>query len=55
MYIAGTGRLVVSLFSLFNFVNARGVQYDQGEPFVGWGNFYTEPTSYPAKDSTGHP
>lgn len=28
MYIADTGRLVVSLFSLFNFVNAKGAQYD---------------------------
>jgi hypothetical protein len=31
MYIADTGRLVVSFFSLFNFVNVKGAQYDQGE------------------------
>ena len=31
MYIADSGRLVVSLFSLFNIVNVQGEQYNQGE------------------------
>lgn len=31
MYIANKGRLVVSLFSLFNIVNGQGENYNQGE------------------------
>jgi hypothetical protein len=31
LFIADTGRLVVSLFSLFKVVDAKGAQYDQGE------------------------
>lgn len=31
MYIADKGRLVVSLFSLFNIVNGQGEKYNQGE------------------------
>ena len=31
MYIADTGRLVVSLFSLFNVVDGRGDKFNQGE------------------------
>ncbi|SFE88687.1 hypothetical protein SAMN05518672_111170 [Chitinophaga sp. CF118] len=31
MYIAGKGRLVVSLFSLFNIVNGQGEKFNQGE------------------------
>lgn len=31
MYIADKGKLVVSLFSLFNIVNAQGEKYNQGE------------------------
>jgi hypothetical protein len=31
MYVAGEGRIVVSLFSLFNVVDGRGEKYDQGE------------------------
>jgi hypothetical protein len=35
MFIGDKGRLVVSLFSLFNILNARGIKYDQGE-LVRW-------------------
>lgn len=31
MFIAGKGRLVVSLFSLFNIVDGKGDKYNQGE------------------------
>lgn len=31
MYIADKGRLVVSLFSVFNIVNGKGEKFDQGE------------------------
>ena len=31
MYIAGSGRLIVSLFSLYNIVDAGGEKYNQGE------------------------
>ena len=31
MYVAGEGRIVVSLFSLFDVVDGRGEAYDQGE------------------------
>ncbi len=31
MYIAGKGRLVVSLFSVYNIVDGKGVKYNQGE------------------------
>jgi len=31
MYIADKGRLIVSLFSWYNVVNAKGEQYNQGE------------------------
>lgn len=46
MYIADKGRLVVSLFSLFNVVNAKGKQYDQGELLRWLGESILYPTNF---------
>ena len=45
MYIADKGRLVVSLLSLFNVVNAKGEQYDQGELLRWLGESILYPTN----------
>ncbi len=45
MFIAGKGRLVVSLFSLFNVVDAKGEQYDQGELLRWLGESVLYPTN----------
>jgi len=45
MYIAGKGRLVVSLFSLFPVVNAKGEQYNQGELLRWLGESILYPTN----------
>ncbi len=45
MYIAAKGRLVVSLLSLFNVVNAKGEQYDQGELLRWLGESILYPTN----------
>ncbi len=45
MYIADSGRLVVSFFSLFNFVNVKGAQYDQGELLRWLGESVLYPTN----------
>ncbi len=45
MYIAEKGRLVVSLFSLFNVVNASGEQYDEGELLRWLGESVLYPTN----------
>lgn len=46
LYIADKGRLVVSLFSLFNVVNAKGEQYDQGELLRWLGESVMYPTNF---------
>lgn len=46
MYIADKGRLVVSLLSLFNVVNAKGEQYDQGELLRWLGESVMYPTNF---------
>lgn len=45
MYIAGRGRLVVSLFSLYNILDAQGDQYDQGELLRWLGESVLYPTN----------
>jgi hypothetical protein len=45
MYIADKGRLVVSLFSLFNVVDAKGEQYNQGELLRWLGESILYPTN----------
>ena len=45
MYIAGKGRLIVSLFSLFNVVNAKGEHYNQGELLRWLGESILYPTN----------
>ena len=45
MYIGGNGRLVVSLFSLFSVVNAKGEQYNQGELLRWLGESVLYPTN----------
>ena len=45
MYIAGKGRLVVSLFSLYNVVDAKGEQYNQGELLRWLGESILYPTN----------
>ncbi len=45
MYIADKGRLVVSILSLFNVVNAFGEQYDQGELLRWLGESVLYPTN----------
>lgn len=46
MYISDKGRLIVSLFSLFNVVNANGEQYDQGELLRWLGESVLYPTNF---------
>ena len=45
MYIADKGRLVVSLFSLYNIVDAKGEQYDKGELLRWLGESILYPTN----------
>ncbi len=45
LYISNQGRLVVSLLSLFNVVNAKGAQYDQGELLRWLGESVLYPTN----------
>ncbi len=45
MYIADQGRLVVSLFSLFKVVDAKGEQYNQGELLRWLGESILYPTN----------
>ena len=45
MYIAGKGRLVVSLFSLYNIVDVKGEQYNQGELLRWLGESVWYPTN----------
>lgn len=45
MYIGDKGRLVVSLFSLFKVVDAKGGQYDQGELLRWLGESILYPTN----------
>jgi hypothetical protein len=45
MYIAGKGRLIVSLFSMFNVVDAKGEQYNQGELLRWLGESLLYPTN----------
>jgi hypothetical protein len=45
MYIADKGRLVVSLFSLYNIVDAQGEQYNQGELLRWLGESVLYPTN----------
>ncbi|MEO8474800.1 MAG: DUF6544 family protein [Chryseolinea sp.] len=46
MYISDKGRLVVSLLSLFNVVNAKGEQYNQGELLRWLGESVLYPTNF---------
>lgn len=46
MYIAGRGRLVVSLFSLYNILDAKGEQYNQGELLRWLGESVLYPTNF---------
>jgi len=45
MYIADKGRLIVSLFSLYRVVDAKGEQYDEGELLRWLGESILYPTS----------
>ncbi len=45
MYISDKGRLVVSLFSLYNVVDAKGEQYNQGELLRWLGESILYPTN----------
>ena len=45
MYIADKGRLIVSLFSLYNVVDAKGEQYNQGELLRWLGESILYPTN----------
>jgi hypothetical protein len=45
MYIADKGRLIVSLFSLYNVVDAKGEQYNQGELLRWLGESVLYPTN----------
>lgn len=45
MYIADKGRLIVSLFSMYNVVNAKGEQYDLGELLRWLGESVLYPTN----------
>jgi len=45
MYISDQGRLVVSLFSLYNIVNAKGEKYNQGELLRWLGESVLYPTN----------
>jgi hypothetical protein len=46
MYIADKGRLVVSLLSLYNIVDAKGEQYNQGELLRWLGESVLYPTNF---------
>ena len=46
MYIADKGRLVVSLLSLYNIVDAKGEQYNQGELQRWLGESVLYPTNF---------
>jgi hypothetical protein len=46
MYISDKGRLIVSLFSLFNIIDAEGEQYDQGELLRWLGESVLYPTNF---------
>lgn len=46
MYIADKGRLIVSFLSLFNVVNAKGEQYNQGELLRWLGESILYPTNF---------
>lgn len=46
MYIADKGRLIVTLLSLFNVVNAKGEQYNQGELLRWLGESVLYPTNF---------
>jgi hypothetical protein len=46
MYVSDKGRLVVSLLSLFNVVNAQGESYDQGELLRWLGESVLYPTNF---------
>ncbi len=46
MYIAGKGRLIVSLFSLYNVVDAKSEQYNQGELLRWLGESVLYPTNF---------
>jgi hypothetical protein len=51
MYVADKGRLMVSLFSLINVVNAKGEQYNQGELLRWLGESILYPTNFlPSKE-----
>jgi len=51
MYVADKGRLIVSLFSLINVVNAKGEQYNQGELLRWLGESILYPTNFlPSKE-----
>lgn len=50
MYIADKGRLIVSLFSLINVVNAKGEQYNQGELLRWLGESILYPTNFLPSD-----
>ena len=45
MYISDKGRLIVSLFSLYNIVDAKGEQYNQGELLRWLGESVLYPTN----------
>jgi hypothetical protein len=45
MYIADKGRLIVSLFSLYNVIDAKGEQYNQGELLRWLGESVLYPTN----------
>lgn len=50
LYIADKGRLIVSLFSLINVVNAKGEQYNQGELLRWLGESILYPTNFLPSD-----
>ncbi|MFZ4678852.1 MAG: DUF6544 family protein [Flavobacterium sp.] len=50
LYIADNGRLIVSLFSLINVVNAKGKQYNQGELLRWLGESILYPTNFLPSD-----
>jgi len=50
MYISDKGKLIVSLLSLFNVVNAKGEQYDQGELQRWLGESVMYPTNFLPND-----
>lgn len=46
MFITDKGRLIVSLFSLYNVVDVKGAQYDQGELLRWLGENILYPTNF---------